>query len=270
MFGVVPKQLWSKAVPPDENNLCTWAMRCLLIDTGQRRILVDTGIGNKQDPKFLSHYHLHGQDTLQTSLQHHGYSPADITDVLLTHLHFDHCGGAIVRNEAGQLVPAFANATYWSNEEHWQWATQPNAREKASFLKENILPIAQTGQLSMVPVPQQGTVPFDDIPGLHIRFAHGHTRAMMLPQITYHGQTLVYMADLLPAAAHIPLPWVMGYDMFPLTTLQEKEAFLTEALAGNYLLFFEHDAQQECCRLVQTDKGIRAGQTGSLAQMWQA
>lgn len=265
MFGVVPKVIWNKLNPADENNLCNWAMRSLLIDTGQRRILIDTGIGNKQDEKFMGHYHLNGPDSLEGNLARYGYSRSDITDVLLTHLHFDHCGGCI-EQIAGQLVPAFENATFWSNERHWQWATRPNAREKASFLKENILPIQESGRLKMVPVAEKGTVPFDDVPGISIRFAFGHTDAMMCPQVEINGRTLVFMADLLPSPAHIPLPYVMGYDMFPLKTLEEKKAFLEEAVAGNYLLFYQHDPAIEAGELVMTEKGIRSGKTGSLSR----
>ncbi len=250
MFGVVPKSLWNKLNPADENNLCTWAMRLLLIEDEDRLILIDTGIGNKQSEKFFSHYYLHGTDTIQKSLAAHGFGKEDITDVLLTHLHFDHCGGAIER-AGDKLLPAFINATYWSNAKHWQWATEPNAREKASFLKENILPIQESGQLKMV--AENATVFTRNIA---LRYACGHTEAMMLPVISYNGKTLVYMADLLPSVAHIPLPYVMAYDMFPLTTLGEKEAFLKEALEKDYILYFEHDPQVACCTLQQTDKGI--------------
>lgn len=252
MFGVVPKSIWQKTNPADENNMCTWAMRCLLIEDGNRLILVDTGIGNKQDEKFLKHYYLHGDDTLERSLAAKGFSTADITDVFLTHLHFDHCGGAIVR-EGDQLVPAFKNATYWSNEKHWDWAVHPNAREKASFLKENILPVQQSGQLKFVDT-QEGTA---FLPGFNIRYAFGHTDAMMLPQLTYKDRTIVYAADLLPSTGHIPLPYVMSYDMFPLQTLKEKQAFLEEAAAGNYVLYLEHDSVNECCTVQQTEKGVR-------------
>lgn len=259
MFGVVPKVMWNKLNPADENNLCSWAMRCLLIEDGNRLILIDNGIGDKQDAKFLGHYHLHGDATLDKSLAKHGFSKDDITDVFLTHLHFDHCGGSIKR-EADQLVPAFKNATFWSNEAHWAWATKPNDREKASFLKENILPIEESGQLKFV-LPgetqfhQLASSVFTDT--INIRFVNGHTESMMLPQISYNGKTIVYMADLLPAAAHIPIPYVMAYDMFPLTTLNEKKSFLTEAVENDYVLFFEHDPQIECCTLQQTEKGIR-------------
>lgn len=262
MFGVVPKSIWQKLNPADDNNMCSWAMRCLLVQDGKRLILIDTGIGNKQDEKFFGHYFLHGNDSLDASLAAHGFSRADITDVLLTHLHFDHCGGSIER-QGNKLVPAFANATYWSNEAHWQWATQPNDREKASFLKENILPIQESGQLQFIPSPAAGAaittgVRFSD--NIELLFAHGHTEAMMLPKIRYKDKTIVYMADLLPAVAHIPIPYIMAYDMFPMTTLQEKKTFLAEAVAQNYILYFEHDLHTECCTLQQTEKGVRAGE----------
>jgi len=263
MFGVVPKTIWNKTNPADANNLCTWALRCMLIEDGHRLILVDTGIGNKQDAKFLSHYVLHGDHNLNDSLKSKGFSSEDITDVFLTHLHFDHCGGAIVRH-GEKLLPAFSNAVYWSNPAHWAWATEPNEREKASFLKENILPIQETGRLQMVSVEEKykdenndllANIPFAD--GFNIRIANGHTNAMMLPQMEYKGRTIVFMADLVPSAGHLPIPYVMAYDMFPLTSLKEKKAFLEEALAGNYILFFEHDPVHECCTLQKTEKGIR-------------
>jgi glyoxylase-like metal-dependent hydrolase (beta-lactamase superfamily II) len=261
MFGVVPKAIWNKINPSDENNMCTWAMRCLLVKDGNRLILVDNGIGNKQDAKFFSHYYLHGEDTLDKSLAKHGFHRDDITDVFLTHLHFDHCGGSITR-EGDRLLPAFKNAVYWSNEKHWQWAVQPNDREKASFLKENILPIQESGQLQFINDPAEepgklGTVSFTD--NISIRFVNGHTQSMMLPQLRYKDRTIVYMADLLPSAGHIPIPYVMAYDMFPMTTLQEKKNFLKEAADNNYVLYFEHDAQHECCELEVTEKGIRPG-----------
>lgn len=262
MFGVVPKTIWQKTNPADENNLCTWAMRCLLIEDGKRLILVDNGIGDKQDAKFLSHYYLHGDDTLEKSLKKLGYCAADITDVFLTHLHFDHCGGAIIR-ESEKLIPAFKNAIYWSNKAHWDWAIQPNPREKASFLTENILPIKESGKLRFIP-NEEGYNLTDSI---KIRFVYGHTNAMMLPQINYKGKTLVYMADLLPSVGHIPLTYVMAYDMFPLKTLDEKNIFLAEACANNYILIFEHDAINECCTLKMTDKGIRLSETFKLADI---
>lgn len=254
MFGVVPKVIWNRINPADENNLCTWALRCLLIEDGKRLILVDNGIGNKQDEKFFSHYHLHGNDNLDQSLERVGFNRNDITDVILTHLHFDHCGGSIERR-GEKLIPAFRNATYWSNINHWNWAVVPNAREKASFLKENIIPIQESGQLKMIDVTENGLTPFNE--NTDILFVSGHTESMMLPKIRYKGKTIVYMADLLPSAGHIPLPYIMAYDMFPMKTLEEKTSFLAEAATNEYVLMFEHDAQIECCNLMQTEKGIR-------------
>lgn len=266
MFGVVPKSMWNKINPADENNLCSWALRCLLIEDGNRLILIDNGNGDKQDAKFFSHYYLHGDDTLDKSLAKYDFSRNDITDAFLTHLHFDHCGGSISREgglptgQAGKLVPSFKNATYWSNKEHWDWAVNPNEREKASFLKENILPIEESGQLQMIEVAgpsngKLGETSFSE--NISVRFVSGHTESMMLPQIKYKGRTIVFMADLLPSQGHIPLPYVMAYDMFPLTTLNEKKSFLKEALEGDYILFFEHDPVHECCTLQQTERGIR-------------
>ena len=257
MFGVVPKVIWHKLNPADRNNLCSWALRCLLIEDGKRLILVDNGLGNKQDEKFFGHYYLHGKDTLEGSLKKHGFTTNDITDVFLTHLHFDHCGGSIKR-DGDKLVPTFKNATYWSNERHWSWATHPNEREKASFLTENILPIEQSGQLNMVPLFDYANEVVEFSTHIQVRFVHGHTDSMMLPQITYNGKTIVYMADLIPSSAHIPIPYVMAYDMFPLTTLNEKKHFLHTALEEEYILFFEHDPNNECCTLQQTEKGVRA------------
>ena len=251
MFGVVPKSIWNKLNPADENNMCNWALRCLLIEDENRLILIDNGMGDKQDAKFFGHYYLHGDDTLDKSLAKQGFGKDDITDVFLTHLHFDHCGGSIKR-EGDQLVSAFKNAVYWSNERHWKWATAPNEREKASFLKENILPIEESGQLKYIET-HAAELP----PSVSIRQVFGHTDAMMLPQVHYKGRTIVYMADLLPSMAHIPLPYVMAYDMFPLTTLNEKKAFLTEAQQNDFVLFFEHDPATECCTLQLTERGIR-------------
>jgi glyoxylase-like metal-dependent hydrolase (beta-lactamase superfamily II) len=262
MFGVVPKSIWNKLNPADENNLCNWAMRSMLIQEENRLILIDNGIGDKQDDKFMRHYYLNGDDSLNKSLAKYGFTPDDITDVFLTHLHFDHCGGSIVRS-GDKLIPAFKNATYWSNLRHWEAATQPNDREKASFLTENILPIQESGQLKFVE-PTDG-IDFSDT--VKVRFAYGHTEAMMLPQISYKGHTVVYAADLLPAVAHLPIPYVMAYDMFPLTTLLEKKQFLTEAVENNYILFFEHDPVNECCSLQQTDRGVRHKEVFKLSEL---
>jgi glyoxylase-like metal-dependent hydrolase (beta-lactamase superfamily II) len=259
MFGVVPKSIWNKINPADENNLCSWALRCLLIEDGDRLILVDNGNGDKQDSKFFSHYHLHGNDTLEKSLAKYGFTKDDITDVFLTHLHFDHCGGSIKR-EGDKLVPNFPNATFWSNKEHWEWATEPNEREKASFLKENILPIEESGKLKFIEVAKGNEIKLGEVKfsgNIFIRFVNGHTQAMMLPQINYNGKTIVFMADLLPSAGHIPIPYIMAYDMQPLLSLQEKRSFLNEALKKDYVLFFEHDPLHECCTLQQTERGIR-------------
>ena len=262
MYGVVPKSMWQKLNPPDEKNLCNWAMRCLLIEDEGRLILVDNGMGNKQDEKFFGHYYLNGPDSLDGSLAKHGFSKDDITDVFLTHLHFDHCGGSIEK-ENDQLVPAFKNATYWSNEAHWKWATEPNDREKASFLKENILPIQQSGRLQFIET--KNGVNFTA--NIKVRFMNGHTEAMMLPQIEYKGKTIIYMADLLPSVSHIPIPYVMAYDTRPLHTLQEKKAFLAEAQEKDYILFFEHDPEIECCNLQLTEKGVRSKETFRLSEI---
>lgn len=270
MFGVVPKSIWHKLNPADENNLCTWAMRCLLIEDGNRLILIDNGIGNKQSEKFFSYYYLHGNDTLEKSLAGNGFGRNDVTDVILTHLHFDHCGGSIVK-DGDELIPAFKNATYWSNQEHWNWAVYPNEREKASFLRENILPIQQSGKLKYIETVDNedeeklGKNSFSE--NISIRFVSGHTEKMMLPQIKYKNKTIVYMADLLPSVYHIPLSYIMGYDMFPLTTLQEKKSFLNEAIANDYILFFEHDPEHECCNLQQTERGIREKEIFKLSEL---
>ena len=273
MFGVVPKSIWNKLNNADENNLCSWALRCLLIEDDGKLILIDTGMGDKQDAKFFGHFYLHGTDTLDKSLARHGFTKADITDVFLTHLHFDHCGGSIIR-EGDKLLPAFKNATYWSNENHWQWATQPNDREKASFLKDNILPVEQCGQLKFINVNEQSTTPgilthhrTSITDHLSLLVANGQTDSMMLPVIQYKEKIIVYMADLLPSVAHIPLPYIMGYDMFPLTTLNEKKQFLTAALQNDFILFFEHDPINECCTLQMTEKGIRQKDIFNLADI---
>lgn len=259
MFGVVPKTIWNKINPADENNMCSWALRSLLIEDGDRLILVDNGMGNKQDAKFFGYYYLHGDDSLDTSLVKNGFHRDDITDVFLTHLHFDHCGGSIER-QGDKLVPAFKNARFWSNKEHWDWAVHPNEREKASFLKDNILPIQESGQLQFIDTAAMnngklGSSSFTE--NISVRFVNGHTQAMMLPQLQYKSKTIVYMADLLPSQGHMPIPYVMAYDMVPLTTLNEKKSFLKEAAENDYILFFEHDPQYECCTVQQTERGIR-------------
>lgn len=251
MFGVVPQSLWQRTNPADSNNLCTWATRLLLIEDGKRLTLVDTALGDKQDAKFFGHYHLHGEDTLDKSLAKLGFHRDDITDVFLTHLHFDHSGGAI-KQEGDRFIPAFPNARFWSNEKHWNWATvNPNPREKASFLQENILPIQESGQLHFLKENQR----YDS--QIQVRYAYGHTEAMMLPQIQYKDKTILYMADLLPSVGHIPLPYVMSYDVRPLVTMDERQSYWQEAVDKEYILFLEHDPVHECCTLQQTEKGIR-------------
>ena len=253
MFGVVPKSIWNKSNPADQNNMCSWALRCLLIEDGNRLILIDNGMGNKQDEKFFGYYYLHGNDTLQKSLNKYGFEMDDITDMVLTHLHFDHCGGSIKYNSnKTNLEPAFKNAKYYCNEKHWNWATQANSREKASFLKENILPIKESGQLNFI--DSQSTL----ITNLSFIEVNGHTEGMMLPIIKYKESTLAYMADLIPSVGHLPIPFVMGYDVRPLETLKEKELILKTALDNDWTLFFEHDPTIECIKLERTEKGIRA------------
>lgn len=252
MHGVVPKSMWQKVNPADEANMCTWAMRCMLIDTGLSRILIDCGIGDKQDDKFLSHYYLHGNDTLQNSLAELGYSVDSITDLFLTHLHFDHCGGAIKR-EGDSLLPVFTNAAYWSDKLHWKVATKPNDREKASFLKENILPMQESGRLNFVQTHDGG----EWKEGIKVRYMKGHTDSMMLPLIPYKNAKILFCADLIPSAAHISIPWVMAYDMQPLETLREKKEILQLAADEKWVLFFEHDPQIECATVEHTEKGVR-------------
>ena len=266
MFGVVPKTLWQKTNPADDNNMCTWALRCLLIEDGKRLMLVDAGIGDKQSEKFFSHYHLQGNDTLIGSIRKAGFHEDDITDVMLTHLHFDHCGGAVAWNtQKDGYRPVFKNAIYWSNEAHWQWATEPNAREKASFLAENILPIQESGQLKFV--ERTGSFSTEVFPNIDLLFVDGHTDSMMIPHIKYNGKTIVFMADLLPSVGHIPLPYVMGYDTRPLITLAEKGTFLDTAATENFVLFLEHDSVNECCTLQHTEKGVRLAETFAFSSL---
>ncbi|MEN8776806.1 MAG: MBL fold metallo-hydrolase, partial [Polaribacter sp.] len=255
MFGVVPKTIWQKTNPADANNLIDMSMRCLLIEDEDRLILVDTGLGDKQSEKFFGYYHLFGDFTLEKSLKKFGFYSDDITDVFLTHLHFDHCGGVIQRDKNGVLLPAFKNANVWSNQAHWNWATEPNPREKASFLKENIHPIQESGQLQFLQQQPKAQI------GFEVLFMDGHTEKQMLPKLNYQGKTLVFMADLLPTTGHIPLPYVMGYDTRPLLTIKEKADFLNLAADKNYYLFLEHDAHNEICTVKHTEKGVRLNTT---------
>lgn len=261
MFGVVPKSIWNKTNPADNNNLCTWAMRSILVEDGNTLILIDNGIGDKQDAKFLSYYCLHGDDNLINSLHKAGFSEEDVTDMFLTHLHFDHCGGG-VKIRKGNPELTFKNARYWSNADHWKWATQPNAREKASFLKENILPMQESGHLNFIDIIKPS--PFEQF---DIFYTSGHTDKMMIPKIKYKGRVICFVADLLPSTGHIPLAYIMGYDTRPLITMEEKEAFLKEAADHNYILFFEHDPLNECCTVKHTDRGVRLDKTFTLSEI---
>lgn len=262
MFGVVPKTIWNKFSPADENNLVRLAMRSLLIQDGERLILVDTGIGDKQDQKLMRHYYLHGDDSTDKSLAAQGFSREDITDVYLSHLHLDHAGGA-VRIINGEYVPAFPNAKYWTNASQWEWAMNPNEREKASFLKENLLPLKENGVLHFVDPDNRDQFPRS----LSTRISSGHTESMMIPVLQYNQRTVVFVADLIPTVAHIPVPYVPGYDVNPVQTMKEKADFLTEAFENEYVLFFGHDADFECCSLKMTEKGIRADETFPLSSI---
>lgn len=262
MFGVVPKTLWSRTNPADDNNLCNWAMRCLLVVEGDRVVLIDNGIGNKQDARFFSHYYLHGEHTLAKSLQEIGIGFHQVTDNFLTHLHFDHCGGGVGYGSHGQYEMTFPRATYWSNEAHWKWATVPNPREKASFLSENILPIQEMGHLKYFDLDQKTL-----FPGFDFITVDGHTDKQMLPMIQYKGKKVVFVADLLPSVGHIPIPYVMGYDTRPLLTMDEKARFLEDAAREEWILFFEHDSVNECCTVKMTDKGVRLDQTFKLDEI---
>ena len=255
MFGVVPKSIWERTNPADSKNMISMSMRCMLVEEGNRLILIDTGLGAKQSDKFFGYYYLYGDSSLELSLASHGFHKDDITDVFLTHLHFDHCGGSIQwnKNKTG-YEPAFKNAKFWSNEGHWNWAINPNPREKASFLKENIQPIQESGQLNFV------NDAFNQL-GFDVLTMDGHTEKQMLPKINFQGKTIVFMADLLPTTGHVPLPYVMGYDTRPLLTIKEKEQFLNEAADNEYLLFLEHDAYSEVCTVKHTEKGVRLKET---------
>lgn len=267
MFGVVPKMVWQKTNPADQNNLCDWSMRSMLIEDGDRLILIDAGIGDKQSEKFFSHYYLSGNDSLIGNLKALGFSPDDVTDVFLTHLHFDHCGGAIQWNkERTGFEPVFKKAIYWSTENHWKWATVPNPREKASFLSENILPIQESGQLKFI--ERTGDFTKNVFPNFDVLFVDGHTESMMIPHIQFKGKTLVFMADLLPSVGHIPLAYVMGYDTRPLITMTEKEKFLRTATTNEFVLFLEHDSVNECCTLQMTEKGPRLDHTFRFADLF--
>ena len=257
MFGVVPKTIWNKTNPADNNNLIDIAARCLLIEDGNRLILIDTGMGNKQSEKFYGYYSLWGNHSIDKSLAKYGFHRDDITDVFMTHLHFDHCGGSIQWNkDKTGYEPAFKNATFWSNENHWQWATEPNVREKASFLKENIIPMQESGQLRFIQRPESDFLSKSDL-GFGILFVDGHTEKQMIPHIQYQDKTIVFCADLLATVGHIPIPYVMGYDTRPLLTMPEKTKFMNMAAENNFYLFLEHDAHNEIITVEKTEKGVR-------------
>ncbi|MBP6425108.1 MAG: MBL fold metallo-hydrolase [Flavobacterium sp.] len=257
MFGVVPKTIWNKTNPADDNNLIDIAARCLLIEDGNRLILIDTGMGHKQSEKFFGYYSLWGSHSLDKSLAKYGFHRDDITDVFMTHLHFDHCGGSIQWNkDKTSYEPAFKNAAFWSNENHWQWATEPNVREKASFLKENIIPMQESGQLRFIQRPEDDFLVKSEL-GFGILFVDGHTEKQMIPHIQYQDKTIVFCADLLATAGHIPVPYVMGYDTRPLLTMPEKTKFMNAAAENNYYLFLEHDAHNEIITVEKTERGVR-------------
>ena len=261
MFGVVPKSLWSRKLKPDENNLCTWAMRCMLIETGNRLVLIDTGLGDKQSEQFFSYVQPHGDANLLSSLKAKGYSPHDITDVILTHLHFDHVGGAVSKDHNGKLFPTFPNAVYWNHSEHWNWALKPNAREKASFLQENFEPLQSNQQVKFIDEEPL------EIPEIDFIIANGHTESQIIPTIEYKGNTLVYCADLMPSIYHLPLPYVMAYDVRPLVTLKEREVLYKNAVENNWILVFEHDAQHEACTLKVENGRVKPDQIIQLAEL---
>ncbi|PRX51605.1 MBL fold metallo-hydrolase [Salegentibacter salegens] len=269
MFGVVPKSLWSRTNPADSNNMIDMAARCLLIENGDKLSLIDTGMGDKQSDKFFGYYYPWGEHSLDKSLKAHGFHRDDITDVFLTHLHFDHVGGAIKWNKDNTgYEPAFKNAKFWSNKDHWKWATEPNAREKASFLKENILPMEDSGQLHFLDRKENKNFIQSQEFDFGVLFVDGHTDKQMIPHIKYKDKTLVFMADLLPTAGHIPLPYVMGFDTRPLLTLNEKEKFLKQAADKGYYLFLEHDAHNEIITLKNTEKGVRLDKTFTFNELF--
>ena len=269
MFGVVPKSIWQRTNPADANNMCSWALRSMLIEDGNKLTLIDTGMGDKQSAKFFGYYFMYGDDTLDKSLAQYGFNRDDITDVFLTHLHFDHCGGAIKWNkDKTGYEPAFKNAKFWSNKKHWNWATQPNPREKASFLKENINPIEESGQLNFIDTPNNDFIVPTPL-GFDVIIANGHTDAQMCPVIDYKGEKLVFVADLLPSTGHIPLPYVMGYDTRPLLTIEDRKQFYKLALDNNYKIFLEHDSVNELCTLKDTEKGARLDTTHSFREIFE-
>ena len=257
MFGVVPKVIWQRTNPADENNLIEMTTRSLLIEDGNRLILIDTGMGNKQSDKFFGYYKPTKRNMFDETLKKYGFHRYDITDVLMTHLHFDHCGGSVIKNDKGFYEPAFKNAKFWSNAKHWEWAIYPNPREKASFLSENILPIEESGQLNFIDTPKEGRINKSADLNFEVLFVDGHTEKQMLPMIDYKGQKIVYMADFLPTVGHIPLPYVMGYDTRPLITIDERQEIFNRAADENWLLFLEHDPYHEICTLKHTEKGVR-------------
>jgi glyoxylase-like metal-dependent hydrolase (beta-lactamase superfamily II) len=261
MFGVVPKVLWNKLNPADDNNLCSWMMRCLLIEDGNRLILTDTGMGNKQDAKWLSYYYRHGEGDLIDSIRKAGFSENDVTDVILSHLHFDHCGGAVSWNsDRTAYQTTFKNARYWTHSEHFASASEPNAREKATFLKENIFPIQEAGQLFFIDKEKN---PFEHI---EILTADGHTDKMLMPKVNYRGREILFIADTIPSLAHVHIPYVMGYDVRPLQTMIEKENLLNQVVKQNWILFFDHDPTHDCATIQLTEKGFKVAESGSLSE----
>ena len=266
MFGVVPKSIWQKTNPADPNNMIQMAARCLLIEEGERLVLIDTGMGEKQSDKFFSYYYRWGEDTLVSSLKKCGFHPDDVTDVFLTHLHFDHCGGAVIKTSESSYESAFKNAKYWSNKDHWAWASAPNKREGASFLKENFCPILESGQLNYIEKDTNSYLTKSPL-GFEVLFVDGHTEKQMIPVIDYKGQKIAFAADLVPTHGHIPVPYLMGYDVRPLVSLEEKEKFLDYCQENNVFLFFEHDAFVEAGMLHKTERGVRLHKKLNLSEL---